>query len=72
MEGDILNFDMINAAGQLYADGWPIYEVCVQTGLMKLDVCGKLDNARWSEIIKLTNDNGEDLDSDSFYLEETE
>ncbi len=72
MEGDKLNFDMINDAGQLYADGWPIYEVCVQTGLMKIDVCGKLDRLHWSDVVRLTDENNRELDKYSFYLENAE
>lgn len=48
---------------------WPIYEICVETGLMRIDVCGKLDNLHIGDVAQIKDDDGNIYDSDFFYLE---
>lgn len=45
---DLLDMAYINSLPQplwagTWGHNWPVYDICVQTGLMRLDVCGKLD-----------------------------
>jgi hypothetical protein len=45
---DILDMDYINSLphpfmGRLLGGWWPIYDFEVETGLVRIDVCGKLD-----------------------------
>lgn len=48
---------------------WPIYEICVETGLMRIDVCGKLDNWHIGDVAQIKDDHGDIYDADFFYLE---
>lgn len=41
---DILDMDYINSLAQPLWDGdWPVYDICVETGLYRIDVCGLLE-----------------------------
>lgn len=72
---DMLNMEMINRIGQMYIRQygdrhiwWPLYEVCVQTGFMKVDVCGLLQNMHFDDIAEIKDDSGEKYDPEIFYL----
>ena len=47
----------------------PLYEICVETGLMRIDVCGKLDNLHIGDVAQFKDDAGNIYNSDEFYLE---
>lgn len=48
---------------------WPVYDIDVETGLMRIDVCGKLDLKHFAEVVRLQDANGDDHDPDNFFLE---
>lgn len=74
---DLLNIDFINSLPQpLWVRqwgrtdfDWPLYEICVETGLMQIDVCGKLDNLHIGDVAQFRDDHGTVYDSEEFYLE---
>ena len=77
MKPDLLNIDFINSLPQpLWVRqwgrkdfDWPLYEICVETGLMRIDVCGKLDNLHIGDVAQFRDDYGTVYDSEEFYLE---
>jgi hypothetical protein len=70
---DILDFDWINSLGQLYTrylgTWWPVYDIEVQTGLLRIDVCGKLDVLHMDDVMKFKDDDGTEYDCDDFYCD---
>lgn len=72
---DVLRMEYINSlphplmATFFGGDEWPIYYVCVQTGLMKIDVCGMLDNKCFGEVKFITDADGEKHDAEVFYVD---
>ena len=62
---DILDIDYINKLPQPFiatlkggAWEWPVYDICVQTGLVRLDVCGKLDRLHISDVRTIVDADG--------------
>lgn len=74
-EGDLINGPKFNAlpapvtAKMLGGSEWPIESLDVQTGCMRLDVCGKIDVNRFSEVVELIDIDGGRHDPDDFWLE---
>lgn len=74
---DLLNMELINSLPQpfmvrLAGDkdfSWPLYDIDVETGLLRLDVCGKLDRHSIGEVAAFRDADGQEHDPDSFYLE---
>jgi len=73
-KGDLLNMKKFNELpGPVTArmcggsELW-IESLCVQTGAMRLDVCGQIDLSHFSEVIELTDINGGKHDPDYFWL----
>ena len=50
-------------------DVWPIYDICVETGLTRIDVCGKLDIKDFCEITHLTDCDGQTHETEQFWLD---
>ena len=77
MKQDLLNIDFINSLPQpLWVRQWgrkdfdcPLYEICVETGLMRIDVCGKLDNLHIGDVAQFRDDDGKVYDSEMFYTD---
>jgi len=75
---DKLNIAYINSLPQPFiarlcgGDEWPVYDIDVETGLVRLDVVGKLDHTHIAEIDYFRDMNGVEHDSESFYLEPME
>jgi|SRR5688572_7795998 len=72
---DKLKMDAINALQQpLFAirsgDSWPIHYICVQTGLVRIDVVGKLQTIQFGELLAIEDGNGDRHDADGFYIED--
>ena len=71
---DVLNMDHINGLPQPFVARfcggyeWPIHDIDVETGLLRIDVCGKLQVRHISEVMAFKDADGVDHDSDSFYL----
>lgn len=47
---------------------WPLYDIDVETGLLRIDVMGKLQIKHIGEVSFFIDDDGVQHDSDSFYL----
>ena len=78
---DKLNLDKINSLPQPWliahffgGDTWPVESIDVQTGLMRIDVCGKLDLKHFAEVKILEDGDGIMHDSEIFWsdFDETE
>ena len=51
---------------------WPVYDIDVQTGLMRIDVMGKLDVKRFVEVAEITDADGGRHNPDDFWLEQSD
>ena len=75
---DLLNMTYINCLPQpftavLYGgDEWPLYDICVETGIVRIDVCGMLEIKHIGDIKIFRDMDGVNHDPDDFYLEEVE
>ncbi len=76
--GDVLRMDHINSLPQpfivrFYGDKdcwWPVNDFEVGTGLMRIDVCGKLEVKRFSEVAEILDGDSQPHDPDTFYNED--
>jgi hypothetical protein len=46
---------------------WPLEYICVETGLLKFDVCGKLQNGHIADVGDFTDQSGAVHDPETFY-----
>lgn len=76
MAGDLLNLDYINSLPQPFiavfygGSEWPVFDIDVETGLLRIDVYGKLDIKHIGDV-RLFRDMDANLhDADSFYMDE--
>lgn len=73
MSADKLRLDYINSLPQPFVahffggDEWPVYEIEVKTGLIMIDVCGKLQENRIGDVKFFRDMNGIEHDSETFY-----
>ena len=73
--GDILDGEKFNklpspvTARMCSGSEWWIETLDVQTGAMRLDVCGQIDLSHFSEVIELIDYNGYKHNPDDFWLE---
>lgn len=49
---------------------WPVFDIEVQTGLMRIDVCGRLQVKEFCEVMALYDDSGCEHDADQFWLDD--
>lgn len=74
---DLLRMDHINSLPQpffaQFCGGlwWPVHDIEVQTGLMRIDVCGLLEVKHFGEVTALRDSAGAEHDPDTFYHEES-
>lgn len=71
---DRLRMDFINSLPQpLWADTfgaeWPIYDIDVQTGLLRIDVCGMLEVKHIDDLRSIRDDGGTVRDIEVFYCD---
>jgi hypothetical protein len=74
---DLLRIEFINTLPQplwvrqwgRQSFDWPLHEICVETGLMQIDVCGKLDNLHIGDVAQFKDDAGNIYDSEMFYTD---
>lgn len=76
---DLLDMDYINSLpqpflAQQYGDHgddwlWPVHDIEVQTGLVRIDVCGKLDTKHIGDFKIFRDANGKNHDADDFYAD---
>lgn len=70
--------DYINSLPQPFigrfigGDEWPIYDIDVQTGLLRIDVCGKLQAKDIADVRFFRDDDGVEHDSETFYSDYAE
>jgi hypothetical protein len=76
MSNDLLRLDYINSLPQPFlvrlcgdTGRWPVYDICVGTGLMRIDVCGKLQAVPFVEAMEIIDMDGGSHDPDTFYSE---
>ena len=74
---DLLNMELINSLPQplwVSENGkdwwWPVVDIDVQTGLMRIDVCGKLQVNHLADWHCVRDDTQVIHDPDTFYLED--
>lgn len=74
-DGDLLNGAKFNAlpspvTARMCGGGeWWIETLDVQTGAMRLDVCGQIDLSHFSEVMELIDIDGGKHDPDDFWLD---
>lgn len=74
---DLLRIDFINRLPQpLWVRRWgrdsfdfPVWDICVETGLIRIDVCGMLDKLHIGDVAEFKDDAGVVHSSDSFYCD---
>ena len=70
---DKLNMAYINSLPQPFiahfigGDSWPVYDIDVETGLMRIDVCGKLQITHIIEASYIEDMSGKKHDAETFY-----
>lgn len=65
---DLLRMDFINSLGQIYThDKWPVYDMDVETGLFRIDVCGMLDVRHIGSAFRFYDDAGKEYPVEMFY-----
>lgn len=76
---DLLNMELINSLQQplwVSKNGkdwwWPVQDICVQTGLVRIDVSGLLQTTHLSDWSHVRDYAQTIHDPDSFYLEDSE
>ena len=79
MPDDTLDMDWINALpqpifGRMWGDKdywWPINDFEVATGLLRMDVCGKLQASHIQEFAQFRDADGRIYGSEAFYADAT-
>lgn len=72
---DRLRMDYINSLPQPFiahfygGSEWPIYDIEVGTGLLRIDVCGKLDVKHIGDVKYFRDADGVEHDSETFYTD---
>lgn len=72
---DLLRMDFINSLPQpLWIRQWgrdsfdrPVWDICVETGLIRIDVCGLLDKLHIGDVAEFKDDTGVVYSSEVFY-----
>lgn len=72
---DLLDMDRLNSLPQPLwvnssATWWPVHDIDVETGLLRIDVCGMLDVLHFGGITGLRDAHGNEHDPDDFYLDD--
>lgn len=74
---DVLRMDWINSLPHPFLARfcgdktfWPVNDFEVGTGLMRIDVCGKLQVKSFGEVMEIRDGDGQSHDPDTFYNEE--
>ena len=72
---DLLRMDYINSLPQPFiavfygGDDWPIYDIEVETGLLRIDVVGKLEVKDIGDVKFFIDETGTKHDSETFYCD---
>lgn len=75
---DVLRMEHINRLPQPFLvrfcgdkTWWPVNDFEVATGLMRIDVCGKLEVRSFGEVMEISDGDHQPHDPDTFYNEDT-
>ncbi len=72
---DLLKIDYINSLPQpfmvtfLGGAEWPLHDIDVETGALRIDVCGMLDAYHIGDVIHFTDLEGVKHDPETFYID---
>lgn len=67
---DMLDMDYINSLPQpLWDNGFPVYDICVETGLYRIDVCGLLEVKHIDKCISFKDALGNTVRIGDLYLD---
>lgn len=72
---DLLRMEYINSLPQPFiakfcgGDEWPVYDIDVETGLLRIDVVGKIQIMHIGEVMSFTDEGGDVHDVDTFYCD---
>ena len=75
MTTDKLRMDYINSLPQPFiahfygGDEWPVCDIEVQTGLLRIDVCGKMQAKHIGAVRFFRDADGKEHDSETFYTD---
>jgi len=75
MKPDKLRMDYINSLPQPFiahfygGDEWPVNDIEVGTGLLRIDVCGKLQVKHIGDVRFFRDETGVEHDSETFYTD---
>ena len=75
---DKLRMDFINSLPQpfivRFIDGteWPLYDIDVETGILRIDVCGKLQIMHIGEAALFRDMDGAEHDAETFYSDNSD
>jgi hypothetical protein len=68
---DLLDINYINSLPHpLFDDGWPVYDIDVQTGLYRINVCGKLSVKHIGDCLIITDAAGRRHHTDDLYTDQ--
>jgi len=72
---DLLRLEHINSLPQPFiatfcgGDEWPVYDIDVETGLLRIDVVGKLQVMDIGEVMHFTDEAGDKHEAETFYCD---
>ena len=76
---DLLDMNLINSLPQpLYVSEngkdwwWPVQDICVESGIIRIDVCGMLQVSHISEYRYLRDDTNIIIETDDLYMQHFE
>ena len=70
---DLLRMDHINSLPQPFmvtlwgGDEWPLLDICVETGLLRIDVVGKFQCMDIGDVMNFIDADGVKHDADTFF-----
>lgn len=73
---DLLRMDYINSLPQPFiakfygGSEWPVYDIDVETGLLRIDVCGKLEVKHIGDVRSFLDADHVKHDADDFYADD--
>jgi len=74
---DILRMDHINSLPQPFLvrfcgdkEWWPVNDFAVDVGLLRIDVCGKLQAKHFGDVMEIEDGYGVRHDPDDWYMED--
>lgn len=74
MSNDLLDMEHINGLPQPFManlggmlGNWPVYDIDVESGLVRIDACGKLDVKHISDVLHFLDADGNQHETESFY-----